>query len=138
MSEWNAWFNLNKIKNKKRSFISIGIFPLEILHLHSSLHSLRFIQLQMKCKEVEQVRELNERKEGRNGGVLCSISFHSRAHLFPLVMKGKERTQHKSTVNKRRKRSDEREECVLHSLRSFITILFFHHSLHSLPTTEDD
>lgn len=71
MSEWNAWFNLNKIKNKKRSFISIGIFPLEILHLHSSLHSLRFIQLQMKCKEVEQVRELNERKEGRNGGVSC-------------------------------------------------------------------
>ena len=47
-------------------------------------------------------------------------------------------THHKSTVNKRRKRSDEREECVLHSLRSFITILFFHHSLHSLPTTEDD
>ena len=74
MSEWNAWFNLNKIKNKKRSFISIGIFPLEILHLHSSLHSLRFIQLQMKCKEVEQVRELNERKEGRNGGSFSSCS----------------------------------------------------------------
>ena len=48
------------------------------------------------------------------------------------MQKGKEQREHKSTVNKRRKRSDEREECVLHSLRSFITILFFHHSLHSL------
>lgn len=30
-------------------------------------YSLRFIQLQMKCKEVEQVRELNETKGMKRG-----------------------------------------------------------------------